>query len=204
MVRMTRAFLGAMGGLVAFLLASAVAPATGAAGTMNPPRDEGGADSVLDRLADGWPGISFGFGVSPLRSQFGLEAPQTATGVQGGEPAGLLDPEGRALSFDLKLGWPGTDKLSLLEPYVKLGPALFIVEPDYVSRLVGARPDPAYRLGAKVGAGVNLHLGKNAELFSAYEITSPSHTAVPPLGAKTPAETGSSGYDFTYGLRLRY
>jgi hypothetical protein len=204
MVRMTRAFLGAMGGLVAFLLASAVAPATGAAGTMNPPRDEGGADSVLDRLADGLPGISFGLGVSPLRSQFGLEAPQAATGVQGGEPAGLLDPEGRALSFDLKLGWPGTDKLSLLEPYVKLGPALFIVEPDYVSRLVGTRSDPAYRLGAKAGAGVNLHLGKNAELFSAYEITSPSPTAVPPLGAKTPAETGISGYDFTYGLRLRY
>ena len=51
---------------------------------------------------------------------------------------------------------------------------------------------------------MNLHLGKNAELFSAYEITSPSHTAVLPLGAKTPAETGVSGYDFTYGLRLRY
>ena len=124
-------------------------PATGATGTMNPPRGEGGADPAPDRLADGWPGISFGLGVSPLRSQFGLAAPQAATGVQGGEPAGLLDPEGKALSFDLKLGWPGTDKFSLLEPYVKLGPALFIVEPDYVSRLVGAQPDPSYRLGAK-------------------------------------------------------
>lgn len=199
---MTRAFLG--GVLVALLLAGAVTPATGAAGTMNPPRGEGGADPAPDRLADGWPGISFGLGVSPLRSQFGLAAPQAATGVQGGEPAGLLDPEGKALSFDLKLGWPGTDKFSLLEPYVKLGPALFIVEPDYVSRLVGAQPDPSYRLGAKAGAGVNLHLGKNAELFSAYEIMSPSHTAVPPLGAKTPAETGIGGYDFMYGLRLRY
>ena len=87
---------------------------------------------------------------------------------------------------------------------MKLGPALFIVEPDYVSRLVGAQPDPSYRLGAKAGAGVNLHLGKNTELFSAYEITSPSHAAVPPLGAKTPAETGIGGYDFMYGLRLRY
>ena len=189
---------------MALLLASAVTPATGATGTMNPPQGDGGADPALDRLADGLPGISFGLGVSPLRSQFGLGAPQAATGVQGGEPAELLDPEGKALSFDLKLGWPGTDKLSLLQPYVKLGPALFIVEPDYVSRFVGARPDPVYRLGAKAGAGVNLHLGKNAELFSAYEITSPSLTAVPPLGAKTPAETGISSYDFTYGLRLRY
>jgi hypothetical protein len=193
-----------MGGLVALLVASAITPATGAAGTMNPARDEGGADPVMDRLADGWLGISFGLGVSPLRSQFGLGAPVAATGAQGGEPAGLLDPDGKALSFDLKLGWPGTDQLSLLEPYVKLGPALFIVEPDYFRRLGGARPDPAYRLGAKASAGVNLHLGKNAELFSAYETMSPNQTAMPPFGAKTPAETGISGYDFMYGLRLRY
>ena len=98
-----RAFLGAMGGLVALLLASAVTPATGAAGTMNPPRGEGGADPAPDRLADGWPGISFGLGVSPLRSQFGLAAPQAATGVQGGEPAGLLGVLDHERGIDVKV-----------------------------------------------------------------------------------------------------
>jgi len=191
-----------MGGFIALLLVSAVTPAIGADGTMNPPRGEGGAD--LDRLADGLPGISFGLGVSPLRSQFEVAPPSAATGLQSTEPAGFLDPDGKALSFDLKLSWPGTDKLSLLEPYVKLSPTLFIVEPDYVRRLVGARPDPTYRLGAQAGGGVNVHLSKNLDLFSAYETTSPKQTAAPLLGPKTPIETGISGYDFTYGLRLRY
>jgi len=201
---MMRAFRGALRGLVALLLAWAVTPATGIAGTMNSPQGEGGAEPTVSGLTDVWPGISVGFGASPLRSQFGLEPPQAATGLQGGEPVGHLESDGKAVSFDLKIGWPGTDQLPLLEPYVKLGPALFIVEPDYFSRLVGARPEPAYRLGAKASAGVSLHLGKYAELFSAYEATSRSQTAVPSLGAKTPAEAGISSYDFVYGLRLRY
>jgi hypothetical protein len=43
---------------------------------------------------------------------------------------------------------------------------------------------PGYRLGAKAGAGLNLHLGKNAMVFSTYEIMSPG--GVPPAGARTP------------------
>ena len=53
---MMRAVLGAMGGLVAMLAVSGVTPAIGADATMNPPRSEGGSDSILDRLADGLPG----------------------------------------------------------------------------------------------------------------------------------------------------
>ena len=37
---------------------------------------------------------------------------------------------------------------------------------------------------------MNLHLGENAMVFSTYEIS------VPPVGARTPEETGTDG-DFT-------
>jgi hypothetical protein len=186
------------------LAVSGVTPAIGADAMMNPSRGEEGSDSTLDRLADGLPGVGFGLDVSPLRSQFGVEPPSAATGLQNAEPAGFHDSDGKTLSFNLKLGWPGTDKSSLVEPYVNLGPTLFVVEPDYLRRLVGARPDASYRLGAQAGAGVNLHLGKNAELFTAYEATSRNQAAVPSPGAKTPTESGLSGFDVTYGLRLRY
>jgi hypothetical protein len=61
---------------------------------------------------------------------------------------------------------------------------LYPAYPHFLSRLVGARPDPGYRLGAKAGAGLNLHLGKNAMVFSTYEIMSLG--GVPPAGARTP------------------
>jgi hypothetical protein len=201
---MTRAFVSAMGGLLAMLAVIGVTPAIGADVMMNSPRGEEGSDSSLDRRADGLQGIAFGLGVSPLRSQFRVEPPSAATGLQNAEPAGFLDSDSKALSFNLKLRWPGTDKSSLVEPYVNLGPTLFVIEPDYLRRLVGARPDASYRLGAQAGAGVNLHLGKNADFFTAYEATSRNQSAVPSLGAKTPTESGLSGFDFTYGLRLRY
>ena len=71
---------------------------------------------------------------------------------------------------------------------------------SFIPRLA---PRGEFRLGAKPGpGGLNLHLGKNVMLFSTYEITSSG--GAPPAGARTPEETSIGGYDFTYGLRLRY
>ena len=148
-------------------------------------------EPVHERLTDLGPALSLGFGVTPLRPQISPPGPAT--------PADL-NLESTALSFDLKLKWPGSDVVKSLEPYLVVGPALFLVEPDYVSRLLGTRVDPAVRLGAKAGAGINWRLGKDVTLFGAYEAT----TGPGPIGSRTPADSAITGYDFTYGLRLRY
>jgi hypothetical protein len=148
-------------------------------------------DSVLEPLMDIGRALSLGFGVTPLRPQ--LTPPVPA-------PPRDLDLQSTALSLDLKLRWPGSDLLKSFEPYLVVGPALFVVEPDYLSRLLGTRVDPSVRLGAKAGAGVNWHLGRDLTLFGAYEAT----TDNPSLSGRGPADAGVSGHDFTYGLRLRF
>lgn len=145
-------------------------------------------EPILERLTDIGASISLGFGMAPLRPQL---APPTPA-IPGPAEAELPST---ALSFDLKLGWPGGE-VTRLEPYVALGPALFVVEPDYFGRLLGARVDPALRLGAKAGAGLNWHLGKDTTLFGAYEAT----TGFSPRGTRDDV----SGFDFIYGIKLRY
>jgi hypothetical protein len=145
---------------------------------------------VLEHLTDLGGAISLGFGVTPLRPELTPPVPAPPE----------LSLQSSALSFDLKLRWPGSDVLKSLEPYLVLGPALFVVEPDYVSRLLGTRVDPTLRLGTKAGAGVNWHLGKDLTLFGAYESTTGGAT---PFG-KTSGDAAVTGHDFTYGIRLRY
>ena len=145
---------------------------------------------VTEHLTDLGSSLSLGFGVTPLRSDIAPPQP----------PPPGLDLQSTALSFDLKLKWPGSDVLGSLEPYVVVGPALFVVEPDYVSRMLGTRVDPTLRLGTKAGAGVNWHLGKDITLFGAYESTNPS----PVFGGKTSGDSAVTNHDFTYGIRLRY
>jgi len=163
-----------------------------------------GPATVLERLNDVSSAIRLGLDVTPLRPQ--LTPPIGALGVLGGEGIRPFDHEARgtALSFDLTLAWPGAAKTGPFEPYVAVGPALFVVEPDYTGRLLGTRVDPTLRLGAKAGAGVNWRLGRHTTLFGAYEVmTIPQGGSASP-GAKAPADNGVSGYDFTYGLRLIY
>jgi len=147
------------------------------------------ADPV--RLTEFGDALSLGFGVTPLKPE--LTPPRPA-------PADLDLLQSTALSFDLKVKWPGADVTRTLEPYLVVGPALFVVEPDYLSRMLGTRVDPDLRVGAHAGAGVDWHLRKDLTLFGAWETTS---TAASPR-TRTPADSGIGGYDFTYGLRLRY
>jgi len=149
------------------------------------------SEPVLGHLTDLGSALSLGFGVTPLRPQ--LTPPRPA-------PSDLTLMESTAVSFDLKLKWPGSDVTSSLQPYLMLGPALLVVEPDYLSRMLGTRVNPDLRLGAHAGAGVDWHLRKDLTLFGAWETT--SEAASPK--SRTPGDTGVSGFDFTYGLRLRY
>ncbi len=146
--------------------------------------------------------FTFGFGVSPLRPE--LPAPLAAIpGGQGGESGRPtdFDSRGTALSFDFTLRWPGAEAAVPLEPYLAVGPALFVVEPDYPGRLLGTHVDSTFRLGAKAGAGLNWRLSKDVTLFGAYEVTTSGDAS---FGAKPAGDSAVGGYDFTYGLRFRY
>jgi hypothetical protein len=163
------------------------------------------SEPILEHLVDGGPAFSFGLGVAPLRWSLAPIVPATP-GPPVGESARLaeLDAQGSSMSFDFKLRWPGAELVPSLEPYVAVGPALFMVEPDYAGRLLGTRVDPTYHVGAKAAAGVNWRLGKRATLFGEYEITTARPGALATTGAGTAGDGGVGGFDFTYGLRLRY
>ena len=160
-------------------------------------------EPTLEHLADAGP-LSFSLGVAPLRLQ--LAVPTTAFGTQeaeGSRPTGA-NAQLTALSFDLTVRWPGTSAMSVLEPYMAIGPALFLGAPDYSAGMPAARVDPSLRLGAKGGAGINWRFGKAATLFGAYEVTTAGESNLAALGAKSPSDPALHGYDFTYGLRFRY
>jgi hypothetical protein len=183
-----------LGGLAVVVLL-ATAPALAIAGPANQPS--------FEHLTDAGP-LSLGFGVAPLRPT--LVAPALLPGGQaaeGGRPT-EVDAQATALSFELRLRWPGLDATSPLEPYMAVGPALFVVEPDFAARVLGTRLDPSLRLGARAGAGLNWRLGKATTLFGAYEVTAASESGLAPLGARSASDPALHGYDFTYGLRFRY
>jgi hypothetical protein len=147
--------------------------------------------------------LSLGFGVSPL----GVQLPAPPVGVGGperdGGPSTALEVEGKALSFDVRLRWPGADEAGPLEPYLSFGPALFLVEPDYAGLLLGTRTNPSVHVGAKAGAGLNWRLGRGITLFGAYEITTAADAGLS-AGGRAPSSSGADGYDFTYGIRFRF
>jgi len=182
---MKRAIVPGLGVVALLPVLGAVRPAV-AAGPASEP--------IAERLTDMGPAVSLGFGVAPLR----WEVVPPPLGVP-------TDAETRstAMSFDIKLTWPGSET-SVVEPYVAFRPALFVVEPDDVSRLLGTRVDPALRVGAKAGVGLNWKLGKDTTFFSAYELSTAGHGGLGSPGARSSADSALNGFDFTYGIRLRY
>ncbi len=184
-------------GAVALLAAVVAMPVTTLAGP--------GSEPFLERLLDtGASAFSLGVSEPSFRWDLGSVAP-TNPGAQASERARPLDADarGKAISFDLKLKWPGAETTPM-EPYVAVGPALLLSEPDSITALAGTRVDPTVRLGAKVGAGLNWRLGKDTTLFGAYEFTTASPNGRLTVGPKAAGDVGSSGYDLTYGVRFRY
>ena len=154
-------------------------------------------EPFLYRLLDtGASALSFGVSES---SFLDLGAP-----ANPGERARALDADTRskAMSFDLKLKWPGAETMPV-EPYVTLGPALIVSDSDSFAALAGSAVDPGVRLGAKVGGGLNWRLGKDTTLFGAYGFTtdSPNSLLTDP---RTHGDAGNTGFDLMYGIRFRY
>ena len=178
--------------IVAVTLAVGFAPMTAEAGTSS--------DNLLELATKSGASVGLGFGVSPLHWE-PIAPPETFAGSAAAERM-LSDrePRGRAVSFDLKLRWPTGDLP--FEPYVVLGPALFVDQTQELSSLTAVPADPVLRLGAKAGAGFNWRLGKDATLFGSYDVTTTTE-GLASRGVKAPA-TGTPGYDLLYGVRFRY
>jgi hypothetical protein len=177
-------------------LVSVLGLSPGDVGAAGAPTPDGSAGVVFDRLTDLGSSIRLGFGVSPLH---GIIAP-TPTGLAGVQE----DEAGTVVSFGLSLAWPGATRTSAVVPYVTLGPALFVVEPDSAGRLAGTRVDPTVQLGARAGAGINWRLTPRATLFGGYELTTTTPGSLTSPGTKLPGGSGVTGHDFTGGLKLIY
>ena len=194
-LRMSRSVACRFAGIVALLVAVVAGPVTTFAGPDSEP--------FLERLLDT---RAFSFGVSePSFQDLGSIAP-TNPDAQAGERIRPLDadPRGKAYSFDLKLRWPTTETTPV-EPYVTVGPALIVTEPDSIAARAGRGvDDPAVRVGAKVGAGLNWRLGKDTTLFGAYGFTTSGPNGVLTVGPKTTGDAGNTGFDLMYGVRFRY
>jgi len=195
-----------VGGVISILALAGLA-LTGVPASAGPTADAASAGTtsteILERFNESWAGISLGLGVAPLRDSLSLT---DGLGASASEAVRPLDPDPRStvVSFDLKLTWPGTTSFSGLEPYLAMGPALFVVEPDYAGRMLGTRVDSTLKVGARAGAGLAWHLGRSTTLFGAWEVTTASPGGLALGGSRSAAEAQVGGYDLTYGLRFRY
>jgi hypothetical protein len=173
----------------------AAAPGTALAGDSS--------DNLLDLAAKGGPSASLGFGVSPLHWELIAPLPgiPTSTAAESRKLADL-EPLGRGVSFDFRLKWPGAE--FGLEPYVVLGPALLVEQRYDTSDLLGPPADPAFRLGAKAGAGFNWQLSRGATLFGSYDVTTTGVDAFTSSRMKAPATGVPTEHELLYGVRFRY
>ncbi len=182
-------------GIVAVTVAVSAAPVKAGAGASS--------DNLLELAAKGGLSVGLGFGVSSLHWEL-LAPPDAIAASKTAESRMLADrePRGRAMSFDIKLKWPMVELP--IEPYLVLGPALFVDQSQELSSLIGIPADPVLRLGAKAGAGFNWRLSKDATLFGSYDVTTTTVDGFTSPGAKAPAASGPTGYDLLYGVRFRY
>jgi hypothetical protein len=153
---------------------------------------------------DSVPGLGLGVGVQPLRGDGGSGS--VAGAPQAGGPYRLLDDRGTAISFDLRLRWPSPVDLAgagALQPYVAVGPALFLAEPDMSSQILNSRADTALSLGVRAGAGVTWAFDRHSSFFSEYRFTRGARESNA-VGGRNGAGEEPVGFDLLYGVRFRF
>jgi len=159
--------------------------------------------------------FQLGFGVAPLKlDRLDPLASPPAAGGGAREPSALdlrtWDPGAAAISFDVKLRWPGEEGgradaapgLGGLRPYLSFGPALLVAQPNY-SLLAGRADagDYAMSLGLKGGAGITWQVDPNISLFGEYAITRAAENQTLP-GTRSGESLDTEG--FRYGLKIRF
>lgn len=195
--------------VLAVLAIALVAAVPVAAGALDAPGSEAtatetGRTATLLEALGGWSAagglFGVGFDVTPLRPVL-----SAAPAEDPRDPRSRVGDPGRAISFDLRLRWPSalgeTGGTGALQPYVAVGPALLVAESDDPLAVLADRPDVTLSLGVRAGAGVTWRLDRNATLFGEYRFTRGGDSALAPLGG---AARDVSGYDFLYGVRLRF
>lgn len=169
------------------------------------------APSLFGFLSGMWldsvPGLGLGVGVQPLHGDRGSTSaalPGAAQALLG--PYRLLDDRGTAISFDLRLRWPSPVDLAgagALQPYVAVGPALFLAEPDVSSQILNSRADTALSLGVRAGAGVTWSFDRTGSFFSEYRFIRGARESNV-LGGRNGASEDPGGFDLLYGVRFRF
>jgi hypothetical protein len=162
------------------------------------------SDNLLELAGKSGPAVGLGFGVPRLQWQSIAPLPALAGSTTMDSPTSADLERSRALSFDVKLGWPGADPPMGFEPYAVMGPALFVDSPYETSGMFGAAGDPHLRLGARVGAGFNWRVRRDVTLFGSYDVTTTPFEGASPLGLRAPAASSPTSYDALYGIRFRY
>lgn len=113
-----------------------------------------------------------------------------------------------AISFELRLRWPtlarDASAKTQLQPYLSLGPALFVARPDDVTT-VGPLTSPrdlSLSLGVLGGAGLAWQFAENASLFGEYRFTNTGAEKLLPLGRAIGRDANTS--DLLYGISVRF
>jgi hypothetical protein len=174
------------------------------AGAPRPAHAGPSSDNLLELAGRGGPSVGLSFGVPRLQWQSIAPLPALAGSPSTESPTSADLERSRALSFDVKLEWPGADAPMGFEPYAVIGPALFVDSPYDTYGTLGAAGDPQLRLGARVGAGFNWRLRRDVTLFGSYDVTTTPFEGATPLGLRTPASSSPTSYDALYGIRFRY
>jgi len=163
----------------------------------------------VERWLDGSQPLTFGFDTSSYRISTLGTKPVIATEdpSYGNTPYRLIDPDlhGTAISFDLKLRWPSSSTIGAVEPYVSIGPTLFVTGSDNVTRFgqVAPRTDSAMSLGLSWGAGLSWRLSRNAELFGGYRFLQYGRDSALSRGERS-SESELIGHDVLYGISVRF
>jgi hypothetical protein len=130
---------------------------------------------------------------------------------QGTAAARLIDPDLHfdALSFDLKVRRPapaGTGSSSSLQPYVSVGPALFVARPGEVIGLglLAARREVSLSLGVLGGAGLSRRLGENTAPFGEDRVARSGSSRRLPIGERGALGRDADTADLRSGVSVRF
>jgi hypothetical protein len=159
------------------------APARSLDAATSPVLDWSGLDQPIGRVGYGPWLLGLGLDVAPYR---------------------LLDPSA-SISFDLRLAWPlgpSGAPVSGLEPYLTLGPGVFLSDAPEIDAPLGPRGDASAVLGVKAGAGLTWRVDPGTALFGEYRMTRGAVDALRPAGHGSATDT--RGFDVLYGVRFKF
>jgi hypothetical protein len=175
------------------------------------------ASSSFDVKLHYWldPAQSLGLGLDVARIQQSVSA-RVVSPLRVAEPSVLsrvIDPSPNieTVSLGLQLRWPTltgevTQTPSALEPYVSIGPTLFVARPAHAFTLglLPSQQEVSMAVGVLGSAGLSWRLSENASLFGEYRFMDSGTTKVGPFGGTGPFMRDADQSDLLYGISVRF